>query len=161
MSLIIAGTGHRPNKLGGYSPSVLTRLTDLARASLVRLAPEQVISGGALGWDTALALAALDLDIYLTIALPCDGQDAPWTDASKRQYKEICDRADNVINVCPGAYSAQKMKMRDRWMIDKCDRVLAIWNGTQGGTGYTVNYAKSVDRPITNVWNSWVKYRGF
>ncbi|MBD2505253.1 hypothetical protein H6G83_32415 [Anabaena azotica FACHB-119] len=53
---IIAATGHRPTKLGGYSPAVLSRLTDLATAYFERISPTQVISGMALGWDTAIAI---------------------------------------------------------------------------------------------------------
>ena len=59
--MIIAGTGHRPDKLGGYSDDVLSKLIKLARTTLFDLKPKKVISGMALGWDMALAYAALAL----------------------------------------------------------------------------------------------------
>lgn len=62
----MAGTGHRPDKLGGYGAGVSSRLVDLARAALLRCRPNEVMSGMALGWDTALALGAIELGIPLT-----------------------------------------------------------------------------------------------
>lgn len=38
---------------------------------------------------------------------------------------------------------------RDRYMVDKSDFVIAVYNGQQkGGTYYTINYAKQLKRPI-------------
>lgn len=55
--MIVAGTGHRPNKLGGYGDDVFERLVALARTYLWHMEPWHVISGMALGWDQALAQA--------------------------------------------------------------------------------------------------------
>jgi len=44
---ILAGTGHRPDKLGGYGAGVSTRLVDLARVALMNYRPDEVVSGGA------------------------------------------------------------------------------------------------------------------
>jgi predicted Rossmann fold nucleotide-binding protein DprA/Smf involved in DNA uptake len=57
--MILAFTGHRPSKLGGYGSDVDLKLTRLATKVLDDLKPEQVISGMALGWDQAVAFAAI------------------------------------------------------------------------------------------------------
>jgi hypothetical protein len=73
--VIIAVTGHRPGKLGGYNADVLSRATLLAAKHLRALDPKEVITGMALGWDTACALAAIRLHIPFTAALPFEEQD--------------------------------------------------------------------------------------
>ena len=42
--MIVAGTGHRPSRLGGYDDYARGRLVDLARAALEKHQPDQVIS---------------------------------------------------------------------------------------------------------------------
>ncbi|WP_206759019.1 hypothetical protein [Anabaena azotica] len=50
---------------------------------------------------------------------------------------------------------------RNEWMVDQCHRLVALHDGSTGGTGNCVNYAKSKKVHIVNLWKSWVKYRGF
>ena len=41
------------------------------------------------------------------------------------------------------------MHRRNRYMVDKADLVLAVWNGIcSGGTWYTIQYARSLKKPI-------------
>lgn len=160
--LTIAGTGHRPNKLGGYSERIHSRLTALATAAL-RLQPDvpHVISGMALGWDTALAQAALDLGLKLTAAVPFAGQERTWPAESQARYHNLLGRATEVVTVSDGGYSARAMQLRNQWMVDQASLVLALWDGSHGGTGNCIRYAQSVNCPIRNVWTSWVKHRGW
>lgn len=74
----IATTGHRPPKVctwEEYETVGLGRMTALARNCLIRLDAEEAISGMALGWDIAFALAAIDLNIPLIAAIPFKGQE--------------------------------------------------------------------------------------
>lgn len=52
--MIIAVTGHRLYKLGGYGRDVYARLAQFAKDAIARYDPEQVISGMAMGWDMAV-----------------------------------------------------------------------------------------------------------
>ena len=47
------------------------------------------------------------------------------------------------------------MFLRNEWMVNNADRVVALWNGTPGGTTGTVNYAKQQGIPIDNLWDKW------
>jgi uncharacterized phage-like protein YoqJ len=143
---VFAGTGHRPDKLGGYDPSVSTRLVDLARASLLKYQPGEVVSGMALGWDTALALAAIEVDIPLTAAVPYEGQERKWKPEQKQVFHTILARATTVTVVSPGGYAFWKMQARNEWMVDRATRVLALWNGGGGGTGNCIAYARARGR---------------
>lgn len=160
LALTIAGTGHRPEKLGGYSDTVLARLTALAQAYLIRVDATHVVSGMALGWDTALCIAALNLGLPVTAAIPFRGQESHWPDKSQEMYHTLLSRVDRTVIVCPGGYSASAMQKRNEWMVHECDRLVALWDGSRGGTGNCIWYAELVGRPYDNVWKSWVKYSG-
>src|SRR3546814_15540871 len=88
----------------------------------------------ALGWDTAWALAALDLGVPLTAAVPFCGQEKSWPAESQRRFHSILERAAAVEIVCPGGFAAHKMQTRNEWMVDHADGVVALWDGSTGGT---------------------------
>lgn len=157
--LVVAGTGHRPDKLGPkpqcYSDGMLSRLTVLAYRYLQILEPDKVITGMALGWDTALALAALELEIPLVCAIPFRGQELSWPETAQKRYNSILKQASKVTIVSKGSYSLHKMQRRNEWMVDRCDLVLALWNGSSGGTQNCINYAESKNKAILNAWYDW------
>lgn len=155
--MILAGTGHRPNKLGGYSPEVFARLVSLAEAALIKYQPTQVISGMALGWDQALAQASINLHIPLLAAVPFLGQESQWPEQSQAVYRTLLAQAAVHI-VSPGGYVPRKMQVRNEWMVDLSTDVLALWNGSSGGTGNAIQYARKQGKPIINLWSSWAKY---
>lgn len=154
---VIAGTGHRPDKLGGYSDEVFTKLVTLAENALKELKPRRVISGMALGWDQALAQAAVNLGIPFTAAYPFDGQDSKWPAASRVKWRKLSSKADQEVWVNMGEYSAKKMQQRNEWMINHCSLVLALFNGTSGGTANCLGYAKKQGIDIKNLWSRWSK----
>ena len=153
--MVIAGTGHRPNKLGGYGDDVYRQLVTLARSALIEYKPTLVISGGALGWDTALASAAHMEKIPFNIAVPFHGQDKMWPPASKARYAKMISLANEVIVVSEGDFSARKMQIRNEWMVNHCDTLLALWDGSNGGTANCIKYAQSIGHPIINLWGEW------
>ena len=152
--MTICGTGHRPNSLGGYAPAIFERLVALASSHLAADRPTKVISGMALGWDQALARAAIELDIPTHAYVPCRGQESRWPLASREVYQEIL-MCCTVRYVTEGSYSQFCMETRNRAMVDDSDSVLALWNGGRGGTGNCVAYARKVDKPIVNLWDIW------
>lgn len=151
----IAGTGHRPQKLGGFGETANSTLRRFARAWLEILAPERVISGMALGWDQALAAAAVDLAIPFVAAVPFEGQEARWPTSSQREYQQVLCRAAEVVIVSPGSFSAQSMQSRNEWMTDRCDLLLALYDGSASGTGNCIRYADEIGRDTINLWASW------
>lgn len=162
---IIAATGHRPNKAGGYDDAVAARLQGLTHAYL-RNAIHQygvdeitAISGVALGWDTAYALAALDLDIPLICAVPFKGQESKWPEKSQEIYRNILSKAWHVEVIWEGGYSNVAFQRRNEFMVNRCDRLCALWDGSPGGTGNCIKYAKSLAKPppIDNLWGQWTK----
>ena len=153
-SRVLAATGHRPDKLGGYGDDVSRRLQRLAFGYLQQERPERVIVGMALGWDQAVAEAALELGIPFTAAIPFEGQERRWPPESRGRYARLIEHAAAVEIVCdyPGAKAMQR---RNEWMVDRADKILALWDGSWGGTFNCVQYARRVGRPIDNLWRAW------
>jgi uncharacterized phage-like protein YoqJ len=159
--MILTATGHRPNKLpNGYSEKTFGRLVDLAAAEIQDLKPEAIISGMALGWDQAVAMAAIRERVPFDAAIPFRGQERVWPVESKKQYTRLLSAARNITVVCEGDYASDKMQRRNEWMVDHADLVLALWDGSRGGTRNCLLYANSVGKPVRNCWKRWVAHCG-
>ena len=155
--MIIAATGHRPDKLGGYSPTVENRLRLLAHKHLVKTRPSFVISGMALGWDQAVAAASLLAGIPFVAAVPFEGQERKWPARSQEIYRELLIQAARIHVVGEHGWSRDAFQRRNEWMVDHCDRLVALWNGSSGGTGNCLVYAQYRNKPVDNLWNEWDK----
>lgn len=153
--MILACTGHRPSKLGGYGEGVRERLVELASDSLGRLAPERVITGMALGWDQAVAEAAILRGLPFIAAIPFAGQEKVWPAASQERYRKMLKLAMEVAYVSPPGYAGWKMMERNKWMVYRADVILALWDGSPGGTANCVRYAESVGKKVVDVWGEW------
>lgn len=153
--MIIAATGHRPHKLGGYNLATRRSLSGFATDVLRELHPDRVISGMAQGWDQAVAVACIALDIPFIAAVPCPDQEKPWPPEAQDSYRRILDHAAEIVTVSPH-YSSSAMLKRDKWMVDAADQMLALWDGNiGGGTANTIAYAEKRRVPVTNVWATW------
>ena len=154
--MIVAVTGHRPQKLGGYSTGVNMKLLDLAQQALKRHNIEKVLTGMAQGWDQAIATSCAVLNIPFVACIPFTGQDEMWTADGKRLYQFLMEKASEVKLVSNGSYSPTKMQKRNEYMVDNSEFLIALWNGTPGGTANCIAYAKKVGRKGEN-W--WPKYK--
>lgn len=153
----LAVTGHRPDKLGGYKNEVYRRLRRLAKEQLSEFEDiEYVLTGMALGWDQAIADSCVDLEIPFVACCPFMGQEKVWPAGSQMHYRELLGLAKEVIYVCEGGYAGWKMLRRDEYMVDNSDHLLALWNGSKGGTGHTAQYALNKQHPVTNCWTQWL-----
>lgn len=152
---IIAATGHRPNKLGGYGQHVRSRLTNLAIEHLRNKQPEKVISGMSLGWDQAWAVGAITLGIPFIAAVPFEGQESMWPEESRVRYHRILERAAEVV-VIASSFSSRAMQQRNAWMVDHADEIAALWNGMiGGGTANCIAYVTKREKPWANLWDRW------
>lgn len=158
--MIIAATGHRPDRLGGYGQDVTADLLNIACRYIDRVRPTAAISGMALGWDTAWAEAALMCGVPLIAAVPFYTQPSKWPLEPRLRYFDLLHRAQSVSIVSSGEYAVWKMQRRNEWMVDHADRVVALWDCQQvsGGTANCVRYAERADKPIDNLWDEWILF---
>lgn len=148
--MIVAFTGHRPNKLGGYKlPNpTYNYVCQQIEKTLLAEKPDEAIIGMALGIDQWAANICHKLGIPFTAAVPFVGQEKAWPESSQKTYHKLLKLSKKVVIVCEGEYEAIKMQIRNQWMVNNSDKLIAVWDGTNGGTGNCVKYAKSVNKDI-------------
>lgn len=152
---VVFGTGHRPDKLGGYDVLSADKVEQVAIQALRLIRPDTVITGMALGWDTALAKAAIHCEIPFIAAVPFTGQESQWPPASQKIYNDILTKAQYVHIVSEGGYTPRKMQVRNVWMVDNGDVCLAMWDGSDGGTANCVRAAAAAGKLIINLHPAW------
>lgn len=151
--MLVAFTGHRPSKLGGYNNTnnkywtvmhqVHDRIERLNEGGSV-----EIISGMALGVDQWVAEYAIDRGIPLHAYIPFLGQDLAWPEPAQLFYAKLLNRATSIRVVSPGGYAPWKMQVRNQMMVDACSILIAVWDGTTGGTKNCIDYAVSKERCV-------------
>lgn len=155
-----AVTGHRPNKLWGYDMSDprYATMKKIFKERLIEMNAKEGISGMALGVDMVFALAVLELkaegyDIKLVCAIPCQNHPCRWPEESQKLYQNILSQADEVVLVTDAPYAPRLMQVRNEYMVDRLsgpnDKLIAVWDGSNGGTGNCVKYAMAKECNIT------------
>jgi uncharacterized phage-like protein YoqJ len=160
---IIVATGHRPKKLqDGYSELTRVLIIRVATEWLRQLAPRGVISGLAIGWDSAVVEACLALKIPYVACIPFEGQEARWSGRDQVRYRGYRDQAARVIVCSPGGYTKDKMERRNRRMVNLSLKygpqnalLLALWNGEPSGTQNCIGYAQIKGVDTINCWNHY------
>jgi uncharacterized phage-like protein YoqJ len=154
-----AFTGHRPQSLPfGFDESDerCIALKSAMQERIVALIENEgvthFITGMALGVDTFAAEIVLNLKtkyphIILESAIPCETQAVKWSVAARERYYSIAAKCDKET-MLQRKYTPDCMEKRNKYMVDNSNYILAVWNGSRGGTGSTVKYAQSKGKLI-------------
>lgn len=143
LPMVVCGTGHRPDKLNreyDLKGPLTKSIAEEVYKAFDAVKPDVVISGMALGFDMIIAICAIKKGIKLHAAVPFAGQEKKWPEESQKLYNGILRRAGEVTIVCEGGYAAYKMQHRNQWMVDNSEKVIACWDGSDGGTKNCVDY---------------------
>lgn len=149
-------TGHRPGKLpwgeDEDDPRCAALKASLRREveGLYRRGYRHFICGMARGADLYFAEAVLALrarcpGLALEGAVPCESQADRWPEGERRRWRALLDACD-VETLVQQHYDRFCMHRRDRYMVDRSSAILAVFDGSPGGTMYTLNYA--MDRKL-------------
>lgn len=153
-------TGHRPNKLNGYeaedNKKLLWRIHNVCVDLIENKGVDTFINGLALGVDLWSAKIIIKLkekypNIKLISAIPCRNHPNKWNKKSKNLWQEVCDKSDEVVLVTDEEYKPYLMQVRNEWMVNKSDYVVAVWDKTPGGTGNCVNFAEKQNKEIIRI----------
>ncbi|MET0888335.1 MAG: SLOG family protein [Mycetocola sp.] len=156
----IALTGHRPNKLAGYNLNVpfyaalSSWLIHIVETGLQKHEHLTLHSGLALGADTVWSHVILAVReqypdrVAFVAEVPVMTQSSQWPSARDQKFwqKQI-DTAD-LVNVYAESYSPRAMQLRNEGMLRPAQLVLAVWDGSTGGTGHAVRFAEKQGIPV-------------
>lgn len=169
--LIIALTGHRGDKLGGWdngsrlNQAIQKRLENyLSRVAFENPTREIVaVTGMALGADTLWALAAINVrqqypNVKIHAAVPFHGQEKVWPEPSQLIYNDILRQVDSIHYVVESNgkkmekwEAAAAMHKRNEYMCNIAEILIAVYDGVSksGGTYECLKYAKQ-GRTVTD-----------
>jgi uncharacterized phage-like protein YoqJ len=145
-------TGHRPVKfLFKYNeqhPDCI-KIKTLLRQEIetaIRNGYDYFITGMALGVDMWSAEEVLQLrriypHIRLEAAIPCLNQERTWPFSSQQRYRNILNQVNTIHYVSRETYKPYLMLQRDEYMVDKSSLLIAVFDGSKGGTKHTFDYA--------------------
>ena len=112
-------------------------------------------AGGARGWDTLAAQTVLRLKgrfphIKLILVFPCRTQTRGWPAADVQEYERIKALADKVVYTSQ-EYTKGCMHKRNRRLVDYSSVCVCYLTKKNGGTVYTVDYAKKQGLEVINL----------
>lgn len=150
---VIGVTGHRPDKLGGYGPSPLQEKVRAALRAFFqheqRRGSTELITGMALGVDQWAFEEAFAVGFGVRAYIPHQGQEKVWPQPVQQHYHALLAKAAEVRVVSPGPYQAWKMQTRNVAVVTDSAQMLAVFDGTPGGTHNCVTYAQYCKKPVT------------
>lgn len=146
---IVGITGHRPDKFDdGYE--LKSPIQDWVKRELQlrfkRLKATRILTGMALGVDQWAADVAIEMGIPFEAYVPFEGQESIWPSESKIRYYGLLERAARVRTVCTPGYEPWKMQKRNEAIVNDCTVLVAVFDGSQGGTANCVQYACNVGK---------------
>ena len=112
-------------------------------------------TGGAMGFDTVVALTVLEKKetyphIRLELVLPCRDQAKLWDGFNQKAYTYVLDQADSVTWLHE-KYEKGCMLERNRQMVRGSHFCIGYCNTKQGGSAYTLDYARSHGLRVLNI----------
>ncbi len=148
----ICFTGHRYYAGGAEDEQRLAEALETAWADGYRV----FISGMAEGFDLAAAEAVLRLrerhpEARLVAAVPFPRQAAKYGADNRRRYERILSLADETV-VLSERYDYGCYYVRDDWMTERASRLVCWYDGSDGGTRYTVKSALRGGLAIVNIY---------
>ncbi|GAA2623937.1 hypothetical protein GCM10010399_64090 [Dactylosporangium fulvum] len=160
----VAGTGHRPatrTNPDGITPAQMPWVRAKCRAGLLWLrdehGTEEVWSGMALGFDLALAAAAVDLGMPLRAVIPFESQPDVWRDPRDiAEWRRLRAAAASEIVCGPNPTSKQQavalLHGRNDELL-KADGIFACWDARKraGGTYSAVRKARDRGVPVVHI----------
>ena len=160
--MVCGFTGHRPEKLPWG-----TNEEDPRCRALKTLIAREVERAADAGADTFCCGMARGCDLYFAEAviqvkktypalrleawIACPEQADLWTEEDRNRWQKLLELC-NSVHVVEERYSDGCLLRRDKAMVDRVDELISVWDGSAGGTGWTVRYAKRRGKTLRALW---------
>ena len=139
----VAITGHRPQRIAGQEKNI----EKWVKQYLSGIDCTEAYSGMAQGTDQIFANVAEKLNIPLICCYP-------YKRSSFHPAEEEINRKSKDVRFISDEYSKKSYWIRDKYMVDNCDVLLAVFDGNKnGGTWITIQYAEKIGKPI--IYYKW------
>ena len=147
-------TGHRPDKME-LGEKEIKPLLEKAIDNAIINGYVTFITGMAMGTDIWAAEIVLqkkktNKDLHLICALPHPGFESRRSTIEKLRFNKIIKKADISKEINPH-YFTGCYQVRNKWMVDRSNLVIAVFNGKKSGTKNTVDYARRKGVNVVNV----------
>lgn len=146
MSRACAMTGHRKLPHEFDKNAVYDRLEELIKSGC-----DTFFCGMAEGFDLLALECLTDLKqkyrIYIEACIPYAGQESKFCAEERKKYRELLSWCDKRTVLFP-AYRNGCFLIRNKYMVDCCDVLLAYCTKSSGGSAFTVNYAREKEKEI-------------
>ncbi len=144
-------TGHRKIK----EKDIINKL-NIEIDRLIDSGVDTFLSGGALGFDQICAKEIIrrkemGVPIKLIFLLPCKEQDKLWSFNQKKEFKNLLEKADDIIYTRE-VYSHNCMMVRNKKLVGMADVCLCALKYNRSGTAQTVRYANEKNIVVINVF---------
>ena len=148
-----AFTGYRPQKMPFGFDETDPRCIDFKKRvqatiqTLYDMGYRHFTSGGALGMDMFAAEAVVELrkqhpEVILEMVSPFDDQASKWPEEYQARHDLLFELAD-ITTATSHVYTKSAMFIRNRYLVNNADLLLAAYDGQPGGTAMTIGYAKA------------------
>lgn len=147
-------TGHRPENMEHSETDIRPRIEQAIETAMEK-GIMTFITGMAMGTDIWAAEIVLEKkeknrNIRLICALPHPNFEKRRSIVEQTRFRDILKNADDVILV-NRRYFSGCYHVRNKWMVDHSEMVIAVYNGSAGGTRNTVAYARSSGIDVVNI----------
>lgn len=149
-STTVAFTGHR-----SYDGSAVDRLKNTVETLYAR-GMRTFLCGMAVGFDlaaaeTVIAERKLHRDIRLVAVVPFGEQAMRFNNTDRDRFQTILMAADETL-LLSAEYHTGVYARRNNYLVDHAAIVVAWFDGSSGGTRYTVRRALSHGREVINLY---------
>ena len=116
------------------------------------------LCGMAIGFDliaaeTALALRNELSELRVVAVIPFEGMQQRFSANKQTLFNRIVAEADEVITLAPH-YSAGAYAVRNNFLVDNSSATIAYFDGSKGGTAYTVRRTIKALHHYINLYTS-------
>jgi hypothetical protein len=145
-------TGHQ-----GLTPDTERLVSDVIIQQLDGIRDLVGITSLAQGADQLFAEHVLAAGGSLVVILPAADYTHTFpVGAPRRHFEQLFSRAAEVVRLPFSTSSEEAYWAAGREVVDRCDKLLAVWNGKPagglGGTADVVAYAREHNRPTIVIW---------
>ena len=115
------------------------------------------LCGMAVGFDLAAAKVTLSLrnelaGLRVVAVVPFEGMERKFSSEQRTLYNRVLAEADEVVTLAT-RYSVSAYVVRNNYLVDNASACIACFDGSKGGTAYTVRRAVKGLLHFINLYN--------